>query len=51
MDVAGSIVGGAMAITDAIQTLIRYATILQKENVEAGRFVSLFTFLYVLTCA
>merc|ERR1711879_976913 len=37
MDVAGSIVGGAMAITDAIKTLIQYATILQKENVEAGR--------------
>jgi len=39
MDVAGSIVGGAMAITDAIKTLIQYATILQKENVEAGRYV------------
>merc|ERR1712137_1015691 len=37
LDVSVSIVGGAMAITDAIQTLIRYATILQKENVEAGR--------------
>jgi len=37
MKVAGSIVGGAMAITDAIRTLIEYATILQKENVAAGR--------------
>ena len=39
MKVAGSIVGGAMAITDAIRTLIEYATILQKENVAAGRYV------------
>merc|ERR1712213_135983 len=37
MKVAGSIGGGAMAITDAIRTLIEYATILQKENVAAGR--------------
>jgi hypothetical protein len=39
MGVAGSIVGGAMAITDAIRTLIEYATVLQKENVDAGRCV------------
>merc|ERR1711862_523720 len=29
--------GGAMAITDAIQTLIQKATVVQKENVAAGR--------------
>lgn len=39
MEVAGTIVGGAMAITDATSLLVKYATILQKENVEAGRLV------------
>ena len=35
-----------MAITDAIRTLIQYATVLQKENVEAGRFVFFFSFYF-----
>merc|ERR1712000_700066 len=37
INVSGAIVDGAMAITDAIQTLIQKATVVQKENVAAGR--------------